>query len=178
MSQIRTTTLDYTILGLLLSGDKTAYAIRMIFKNTAMGNYSSSPGSIYPATHKLKKLGLVTGQTEGSGVLQITEAGKGRIKEWLTQPLTLEMVSKESHILILKFAFMDHLVSLEEKVAFLDSFQKLTATYLKSLEYYHQSSEGAQLPFHGRLSFEYGLANLKTQLAWIKSSLKAIRKGP
>ena len=171
---MRTTALDFSIMGLLLSGEKTAYGIRMIFKTTAMGHYSSSPGTIYPATHKLRKMGLIAEQKAGSGLLQITNEGRTRLKEWLTQPLTLDMVSKESHILILKFAFMDHLVSQRNKVSFLNSFRDLTAAYLKSLEEFGQSDEGVNLPQHGRLSFEYGLASLTTQLAWIKSSLKII----
>ncbi len=172
---MRITSLDYAILGLLLPEAKTAYAIRMIFKSTAMGNYSSSPGTIYPATHKLRKLGLVTEKKKGSGLLKITSKGKTRMKAWLTQTITLESVAKESHILILKFAFMDHLVSENEKVLFLQSFEELTRTYLKSLEAYHRSEESEQLLLHGRLSFEYGLASLKTQLSWIKSALRTIK---
>ena len=130
---MRITTLDFSILGLLLSGDKTAYSIRMIFKATAMGNYSSSPGSIYPATNKLRKLGLIVRDTKESGLLKITEEGKTQMKAWLTQPITVEQIAKESHILILKFAFMDHLVSQKEKETFLHSFLNLTKIHLKNL---------------------------------------------
>ena len=171
---MRTTTLDFSILGLLLSGRKTAYAIRMIFKSTAMGNYSSSPGSIYPATAKLRTLELI--DKEENGLLRITKAGKIEMKSWLTQPITEQMVAKESHILILKFAFMDYLVSFEEKISFLESFWQQTKLYLESLETYAESSEGLQLPVHSRLSFEYGLASLKTQLSCIKSTLVTLEK--
>ena len=140
-----------------------------------MGNYSSSPGTIYPATRKLQKLGFIVQETKKNGLLKITDEGKIRMKSWLTQPLTSEMVTKEFHVLILKFAFMDHLVSQQEKVTFLESFSQLTKTYLKSLEAYGQSEEALQLPVHSRLSFEYGFANLKTQLSWIRSTLKTIK---
>lgn len=170
---MRTTTLDFSILGLLLSGPKTAYAIRMIFKTTAMGNYSSSPGSIYPATHKLRKLGLIVSDTDEGGLLHITEEGKQQMKDWLNEPISIEMIAKESNILILKFAFMDHLVSQEEKVTFLKSFEEQSKAYFRSLEDYHRST-GPHLPLHGRLAFEYGLASMKTQLSWIRSSLKTI----
>ncbi len=171
---MRTTALDFSILGLLLSGPKTAYAIRMIFKSTAMGNYSSSPGSIYPAVRKLRKLGLVTQETEEGGLLDITDEGRHQLKAWLIKPFNTEVVAKETHILILKFAFMDHLVSHQDKVQFLELFEQHTKSYLKSLEAYAASEAAAQLPLHGRLSFEYGLASLKTQLSWIKTAYKAI----
>ena len=172
---MRITTLDFSILGLLLSRAMTAYAIRMIFKTTAMGNYSSSPGTIYPATHKLRKLGLIVRETKDNGLLKITNEGKAQMKAWLTQSITMEEVAKSSHILILKFAFMDYLVSQKEKESFLESFLVLTKTYLKSLKAYHQSDEGIQMPLHGRLSFDYGIANLKTQLSWVKSTLEIIK---
>ncbi|MCR9253187.1 MAG: PadR family transcriptional regulator [bacterium] len=174
---MRITTLDFAILGLLLSGDKTAYAIRMIFKNTAMGNYSSSPGSIYPSCNKLQKLELIAKNID-TGLLNVTSDGKKRIKEWLTEPITIEQVSKGTNVLLLKFAFMDHLVSKEEKLIFLNSFLALSKVYLQSLEKYHQSDEGALLPLHGRLSFEFGLATLKTHISWLKSTLKIIEKEP
>ena len=143
-----------------------------------MGNYSSSPGTIYPAVKKLQKLELIVSETQKSGSLKITEEGKKQMKGWLTEPITIEMIAKGSNVLILKFAFMDHLVSHKEKVVFLQSFQELTKTYLKSLEAYSESDEAAKLPLHGRLSFEYGLASLKTQLNWIKSTLKTIDTKP
>ena len=170
---MRVTTLDFSILGLLLSGDKTAYSIRMIFKRTAMGNYSSSPGSIYPATEKLLKLGLVDRENKRGGLLRITAQGRTQIKEWMTEELVLEMIAKEPQALMLKFAFMDHLVSQPEKVAFLKSFLHLAEKHKNSLETWH-SAEGSKLPLHGRLSFEYGISIAKTQISWIKSTLKLI----
>ena len=171
---MRITTLDFAILGLLLSGDKTAYAIRMIFKTTAMGNYSSSPGSIYPSTNKLKKLALIEQVSEKSGQLAITEAGKHQVKSWLNEPITEDMIAKSSEILILKFAFMDHLVSRQDKLVFLRSFLEGSKSYLTNLELYHQSASEEELPLHGRLSFEFGMATLKTQINWIKATLKTI----
>lgn len=172
---MRITNLDYSILGLLLAAPMTSYAIRMIFETTAMGNYSSSPGTIYPATKKLKKLDLLIQRNKKSRLLEITNEGKLQLKLWLTRQISINEISKSSHILILKFAFMDHLVSKKEKESFLESFAILTKAYLTSLEKYHES-EGNQMPLHGRLSFEYGIASFKSQLSWAKSALKIIKK--
>ena len=169
----KVTTLDYAILGLLLANSMTAYGLRMAFEKTAIGNFSSSPGSIYPACNRLIKLDLIIKNDNNGGLLEITAEGKKQMKIWLTKPITFEEVSKDSTILILKFAFMDHLVSQLEKVTFLESFIQLTKEYLRELEAYHNSSK-LQMPLHGRLSFEYGIATYKTQLNWAKSSLKSM----
>lgn len=171
---MKITTLDCAILGLLLGSPMTGYGIRMIFETTAMGNYSSSPGSIYPAINRLKKLGLVNGGNERGKPISITALGKKEMKHWLTETITLSDVAKNSKILILKFAFMDHLVSRKEKIRFLETFMNLTKAYLHSLETYHEA-EGVDMPLHGRLSFEYGIATFKSQLAWTKSTLKTIK---
>ena len=55
----KTTLLDYAILGLIHEKAQTGYQIRKIFAETAMGNYSSSPGTIYPALNRLQKMDLV-----------------------------------------------------------------------------------------------------------------------
>ncbi len=171
---MRITTLDYAILGLLLPGPKTAYGIRMVFESTAMGNYSSSPGSIYPATKKLRKLGLVNSENKVGGILEITARGKTALKDWLIQPITPTMVEKESQVLILKFAFMDHLVSRKEKEAFLGAFLEQSKTYSRSLEAYLKG-DGAALPLHARLSVELGIATLKTQINWLRSTLQTVK---
>ena len=59
MKNFRTTTVDFIILGLLQEQTLTGYGIRMIFENTAIGSYSSSPGTVYPAINKLKKMGFI-----------------------------------------------------------------------------------------------------------------------
>ncbi len=172
---MRTTTLDFAILGLLLSNPMTAYAIRMIFQATAMGNYSSSPGTIYPATRKLKKMGLVETKGGDDKTLHITEDGRKKVRDWLVEPVTLEEVSKNIQVWLLRFAFMDHLVSQEEKERFLESTIDLTKQYQATLEKYHRE-EGPQLPMHGRLAFEYGLASVNTFLTWAETARTTIEK--
>lgn len=170
------TTLDYAILGLLLTEPMTAYGIRMAFEKTAIGNFSSSPGSIYPACSRISRLGLIAKNENNGGLLEITSEGKSQMKLWLTKPISIHEISKDSTILILKFAFMDHLVSQVEKVSFLESFIYHTKEYLNTLEEYHKSKR-QQMPLHGKLSFEYGMATYKTQLTWAKSTLKTIKNG-
>jgi len=47
------TVLGYALLGLLQQKAQSGYELRKVFAETAMGNYSSSPGAIYPALERL-----------------------------------------------------------------------------------------------------------------------------
>jgi len=173
---MKNTTLDYAILGLLTANPMTTYAIRKAFEETAIGNYSSSPGSIYPAVSRLRKLKLVVNTKEKSNTkIEISEKGKATIKEWLTCPIQTAEIAKDSSLLILKFAFMDNLVTKKQKINFLNSLVEKTSAYLQSLENYHRD-HAEMMPLHGRLAFEFGIANFKTQLSWAKSSVLTIQQ--
>ena len=178
MAPTRITTLDFAILGLLIQAPRSGYAIRKAFETTALGNYSSSPGSIYPAIHKLKKLGFIrqaSAESDNNRFLDITEEGKKALKDWFTQPLSEADIAKGSNILMLKFAFMDDLVAPADQLLFLQSFIQHTENYLMHLKAYHQQESGA-MPLHGRLAFEYGINSFETQLNWAKSALITIEK--
>jgi len=54
-NEIKHTLLDYAILGLIQDHALSGYAIRKMFEETALGHYSSSPGTIYPALNRLQK---------------------------------------------------------------------------------------------------------------------------
>lgn len=167
------TTLDYAIMGLLLGQNLTGYKVRMAFETSAIGNFSSSPGSIYPAIKKLKKLELIQEASKSDKMLKITAAGKEQMYHWLTKDIRLDEVAKRSDILVLKFAFMDHLVSKQDKETFINSLLTITQTYINELEAYMED-EGHQLPLHGRLALDHGVRSFKAQLAWAKSTLKII----
>ena len=177
MAPTRITTLDFAILGLLIRKPQSGYAIRKAFETTALGNYSSSPGTIYPAIHKLKKLGFIrqaSAKSEDNRLLDITEEGKSALKDWLIQPLSATDISKSSNVLILKFASMD-LVDPADQLTFLQSFIQHTENYLKHLKAYHQQASGS-MPLHGRLAFEYGISSFEAQLTWAKSALKQLKR--
>lgn len=172
------TSIDFAILGLVYQEPRTGYGIRMVFETTALGNYSSSPGTIYPALKRLSKLGLIESlpQEEGrKNIFHLTESGKKTLQTWLTQPLVQKDIEKKKEELFLRFAFMDDLVSPSQKIIFLQSFHDLLQDYIQQLEAYHQMAF-EQLPLHGRLAFEHGIATYKTSLNWCKETLHYFKK--
>ncbi len=174
MTSSRITVLDYTLLGLLQSESRSGYAIRQVFEHTALGNFSSSPGTIYPALKKLKKLHLVRQESqEKKAPYQITNQGKGLLIKWFTQPITKEEVAKTPHLLILRFAFMDHLVKKPLKIAFVTRFRDLVKVYLLELKSFHKQ-QAIHFPPAAKLAFEHGLIHYEGHLKWSNQALKTL----
>ncbi len=172
---MRLTTLDYAIIGLLMEVPRTGYAIRKVFDETAMGNYSSSPGSIYPAIKKLKAHRLISSSAQGKGeLLSVEDEGKKALKAWLTEPVEAEDIAKRSDVLLLKFAFMDHLVSHDEKLAFMKSLVDLSSGYHQQLKAFHKE-QGPDMPLHGRLAIEHGIAAVETLSKWAHSTYELFK---
>lgn len=171
------TSLDYAILGLLQPQPLSGYGIRKIFETSALANYSSSPGSIYPALKRLQKIGLVEKiifKEDGKNKFHCTKQGKKTFREWIVQPLDQKDVNQKTDELFLRFAFMDSVVEKKEIINFLTSFRDFTKIYLEELKEYHRN-ELNDMPLNGRLAFEYGIESYKTILKWCKTTLLLIK---
>lgn len=172
----RPTLLDYAILGLIQDQPLSGYAIRKLFDETALGNYSGSPGTIYPALNRLQKFELIkkvlqdeTGKTS----FEITKEGIQKLKKWFLKSVEKSEVEKRTDELLLRFGFMGELVDLEQKMDFLKSFHDLLNTYIKELQAYYDM-ESNSMPLHGRLAFQYGIDANKTTLKWCKKAMSQV----
>lgn len=171
---MKLTNLDFAILGLLSQLPRTGYEIRKVFETTAMGNFSGSPGSIYPAIKRLKKEGLIDTRPDGTkDVLEINNAGKSRLIGWIKEPISVNSLMRETNILYLRFAFMENLLSQSEILQFLEEFLAVGNGYIKSLENYHASASD-NMGLHPRLSFEHGIDMYKLHMKWCKSTIKKL----
>src|SRR5215472_1623670 len=101
--------LGYALLGLIDLKPSSGYDLRKIFAETAMGNYSSSPGAIYPALERLESQKLIRGVVEDSTGLRrrrlyhITTAGTAELKQWLSKPIEQNDVMRGANELMLRF---------------------------------------------------------------------------
>lgn len=166
------TQLDYAILGLLKGAPMTGYAIRKIFETSAMGNYSSSPGAIYPALKRLQQLALVKKIDTKTG-FQLTSEGKEKLINWLQQPISQEDISKRMDTLLLRFAFMEGIVPLNPQIEFLSQFIKQLTIVEMGLSGYYQINE-LTLPINGQLAIENGLEVYRAHLRWAKMARKRL----
>lgn len=170
--------LNFAILGLLKNEPLSGYRIRKVFEDTAMGNYSSSPGAIYPALSKLEQNELVEKITDtetNKQLFKISSTGLKTLKEWILKPIEMNEIEKKMEELLLRFAFMDHLIVKQQKIHFLETFRDLLIEHLNNLEAFY-AKESNNLPLHGKLAFEHGLGSNRATLKWSLNALKEIIK--
>jgi DNA-binding PadR family transcriptional regulator len=176
MKKNHPTLLDYAILGLVRWEGMTGYRIRKTFEETAMGNYSSSPGTIYPALNRLQLRGLIektTDKDSGKALMHLTHAGKGVLTAWLIKPIEMAEVEKRRYELYLRFAFMDVVDDNTKVIGFLVSFRELLKRHISDLVNFHRAEAG-NMPIYGRLAFEQGIESAKATLKWCKYALSEI----
>ena len=170
------TSLDYAILGLLRQKNRTGYQIRQIFETTAMGNYSSSPGSIYPAINKLKAASLVqkTDFEAPRSPFCITDQGAKSLSSWLRIPIASEDFPKNIAGLMLRFALMDNRVAIKYKLSFLEAFRENAEVYLDSLQKFRSSQETHQ-PMNGLLAVEHGIEVYRAHIRWASRTIVKLK---
>ena len=157
------TPLSYALLGLVQLEPRTGYALRKVFETTPMGNYSSSPGSIYPALKALETAGLVETRgpetARGKGLYHLTGEGEAALGAWLRAPVgDLEEA-------MLRFAFLrddDRMAIL----AFLDSFQVAAEAQVAGLVAFLASDAGQTLSPKSRMAVEHGRHRFQASADW------------
>ena len=105
------TSLEYALLGLLHQHPQSGYDLRKIFATTALGNYSSSPGAIYPALKRLEQRELIGGTIDDTRslrpkkIFRPTADGYEIFRRWLLQEISIDDVGRRFDELMLRFAF-------------------------------------------------------------------------
>ena len=174
----KSTTLDYIILGLIQKTPLSGYRIRKTFEDTALGNFGGSPGTIYPALNRLTENKLIDKRDmEGGKKAQfsITSDGLKHLQNWLELKPTIPEIKKNLNLLILKFAFMDFLLTKEEKLSYLEVMRTRLEDYLFDLRNYYQN-EKDEMPINAQLAFEHGLISYEASLTWCKKAQKTLKE--
>jgi len=172
------TPLDFAILGLLKNEPLSGYGIRKTFETTALGNFSSSPGSIYPALKRLQKFEFVERKEGKKGSkmrFYITPTGLQTLLHWLIKPLEKIDVEKRNQEILLRFAFMEDIVDTQDALKFLESYHILLSNYLTELNQYY-TAEKDHLPLFGKLAFEHGLVSYTASLTWSETAILKLQQ--
>jgi len=161
----RMTPLSYALLGLIRMLPRSGYALRKVFKTTPLGNYSSSPGSIYPALKSLEKLGMVqtadAPEARGKGLYHLTSAGEAALGQWLRAPVD------DLGEAMLRFAFLPE----EDEAAiaaFLDSFEAAAQERATGLETFLAGEGATGMSSKHRIAVEHGRRNLEASADWAR----------
>lgn len=174
-------TLSLAILGLLSKSPSSGYDLRKVFMNTPMGVFSASPGAVYPALKRCEKSGWIRGDIDNTTALRprqvfrLTDDGRNLLKETLSQAVTAEDAAQKSGDLILRFAFMDGILSDEEIVAYLDGYQGAMEAYLETLVEIGETMP-ADRDSCAYLALEHGLMAYRANIEWAKSSIGVLER--
>jgi len=175
------TTLGYALLGLLHQGPRSGYDLRKVFATTALGNYSSSPGAIYPALARLERAKLIDGRVDQARSLrprmlyQPTKAGSAAMRRWLTQPISHEDVERRIDELMLRFAFLWILEDRRRTERFLVELAEQVDAYVTELKR-QRSLHPPETPIQPRLALEAGIEQYQACARWARKALIAVRK--
>ena len=161
-----TTLLDYILLGLLQVQPRSGYALRQILQQTAMGNFSGSPGAVYPALKRLQANRMIRVTKTGvrGATNHLSPQGKRVLLGWLRQPVTVSDVRKSMHLLLLRFSFMQDLPH-EEIVHYLTAIESAVVEYIKELRSYLARSQ-ASLTTVGAMAVQNGIDGYATHQRW------------
>ena len=175
------TTLEYALLGLLHQQPQSGYDLRKIFATTALGNYSSSPGVIYPALKRLESRGLVTGRIDDAKELrprklfEPTKEGKAIFREWLNSGVTQDEVARGLDRLMLRFAFHSVLDDPGATRDFLIELGTHLDSYVEELEAQRKLIP-EQAPLQPRLALEAGIEQCKAAARWAHNAAEKFKE--
>jgi DNA-binding PadR family transcriptional regulator len=170
------TTLEFAILGLVSFAPHSGYDLMHIFESTAIGNYSSSPGAIYPALGRLEKRGLIEGVVDNSQALRPrkvfrpTPDGDKALRRWLQAGITKNGVRRRLDELLLKFAFHS-LLDAQASRDFLNDLARATDEYVAELRQQRKIFSDDEPP-HGRMAFEFGIERYRACARWARRMLR------
>ena len=170
--------LDYALLGLVNKQPAAGYALRLIFQTTPLGMYSDSPGSIYPALHRLHRLGLVAAARERAGrrrrTYRITPKGRRLLRQWLDAPLTYEEVASGNGGPELRLAFLSDCVGPARVRKFLGAYagvlDRLHADLTRA-----RAAMGAQLSTSATIAMELGITLTRARAECCRGAARQIR---
>ena len=172
--------LRLAILGLVAMHPQSGYDLKKVFETTPMGNFSSSPGAIYPALKSLEKKGWIRGEPENTKSLRprqvysLTDEGDAILSSVLEKPVTHEDLIWHFDLVMLRFAFIDRLGN-EQALRFLREFQNESEAYVRHLEEIRGQMQQNMSPC-GRLALEHGIQGTRGSARWAKKAIEELSK--
>ncbi len=180
--------LAHAILGFLEYQPMTGYDLKKYFDQSIAHFWSATQSHIYKALEDLEKDGFVEVKIipqenkPNRKEYHITHAGRAELHRWITTPLPLAMVREAWLIQI----FFSHASTNEEIITLLkarendiqtklDRLQTETPTLMEE----NAARVGVERPrLLWQMTAEYGIAYYKSELKWIETAIKRVRRLP
>jgi DNA-binding PadR family transcriptional regulator len=177
----KVTTLEHALLGLAAQQPRSGYDFKTLFESTALRQFSSSPGSIYPALKRLEGRGLLASRKEpGAGdrsrrIYEVTPKGKQALRSWLEHPATVGELRLDLRLPLLRFSLFGSInMPMDKAVSFLEGL--IAAAKQFQVELNPSVSELARLqdPYPG-LALDHGIRGLKELQEWSRSAIERLK---
>jgi DNA-binding PadR family transcriptional regulator len=179
------TPFEHILLGLICLAPASGYDLKRIFAATPMGLYQPSSGALYPALRRMELKGLIRTQAPANGrgqserhrrVYEPTQTGQAAHMSWLRTPVEPATVSRDLGLHLMRFVMMEHLLSPDEVLVFLQNLAGALAALTTQLEQY--SGVAGRTDRHPRLAIDHGLAVHRASLRWAEHTIEALRQEP
>jgi DNA-binding PadR family transcriptional regulator len=175
------TAFEHVLLGLICLSPSSGYDLKRIFATTPMGIYQPSSGSLYPALRRLEEKGLIRAKAadEASAsarhrrVYEPTQSGQTAHLAWLRTPVEPSTVSRDLGLHLMRFVMMEHAVTREEVLVFLDDLKDALAAFTANLERYVAAADLDD--GYPRLAMDHGLAVHRASLRWAEHAIEELR---
>ena len=180
--------LEHAILAFLTYHPMTGYDLKKFFDQSVAHFWSATQSHIYKSLEGLENKGWAEAKIipqEGKPnrkEYQITEEGRGELRQWLTTPLPLEPVREAALIQI----FFSHSSSNEEIAHLFEARMQEIREQLQILRTVAQAAidenarqvgvERARLLW--QMTLDYGIDYYEFELAWHEKALKEVRNLP
>ncbi|MGD0555015.1 MAG: PadR family transcriptional regulator [Streptosporangiaceae bacterium] len=184
MAEYQLTPFEQVLLGLVCLSPSSGYDLKRVFAVTPMGIYQPSSGSLYPALRRLEGKGLVRAMDLDEAnaparhrrVYEPTPSGRTVHLTWLRTPVEPSTVYRDLGLHLMRFVMMEHAVSREEVLGFLDGLNDALAAVTAGLERYAAAAHFDDR--HPSLALEHGLAVHRASLRWTGQAIAELRGAP
>ncbi len=172
------------ILGMLALGARTGYDVKRGSEYSTRFFWGVSFGQIYPELRRLERQGFVEAEDDPRGgvkrrAYRLTEAGRARLREWLTSTDPLLFEYRDEGLLKL---FFGDLLDREEVLA---NLRQLHDEHAQALAFFRSELEpaargqaeetGVQYPY---LVLRYGIEFLAFMADWAERAEAELRAAP
>jgi DNA-binding PadR family transcriptional regulator len=175
-------TLELAVIGMIAAEPRSGYDLKKLFEETPLGNFSSSPGAIYPALGRLRKRGLIEGRDENTDSLRprrvyhVTDAGRAALREEFERSITREDIARRMDHIQLRFALLSACGAGGLAGPMLEQIADRVDDYCRELEAQLERMPESPLDT-GRLAMRQGLAQYRAVGRWARRTSEILAKG-
>jgi PadR family transcriptional regulator, regulatory protein AphA len=185
MAARQLTSFEHILLGRICLAPSSGYDLKRVFAVTPMAVYQPSSGALYPALRRLEQKGLIRAQASSGParqsarhrrVYEPTQTGRAAHASWLRTPVDPVTVSRDLGLHLMRFAMMEHLLTRDEVLRFLQDLTDALAAFTAGLEHFTATADLNDR--HPRLALDHGLAVHRASLQWAQHTMAELSAVP